>query len=122
MAGHRGKSAPPGTLAGGTFASVYAYRKQRVDEAASHRADAEQLSRRYQDAAAQLGHEHAPVRLAGIYAIAASPTTVRRTARCAWISCARTCACPTSLATTRTTSPSYGRPCFDVIRAHLTDL
>ncbi len=58
-----------GTLAGGTFAAVYAYRKQRIDEAASHRADAEQLSKRYQDAAAQLGHERAAVRLAGIYAI-----------------------------------------------------
>lgn len=59
-----------GTLAGGTFAGVYAYRKQRIDEAASHRADAEQLSKRYQDAAAQLGHERPAVRLAGVYAIA----------------------------------------------------
>lgn len=57
-------------LFGGLFAILYAYRKQRVEEAAGHRADAEGLSKRYQDAAEQLGHEKAAVRLAGVYAMA----------------------------------------------------
>jgi hypothetical protein len=54
---------------GGLFAVLYAYRKQRVDEAVGHRADAESLGRRYQDAAEQMGHERAAVRLAGVYAM-----------------------------------------------------
>ncbi len=58
-----------GTLIAGTFALVYAYRKQRIDEAASFRADGEHLSKRYQDGAVQLGHERAAVRLAGVYSI-----------------------------------------------------
>ncbi|NHC47130.1 pentapeptide repeat-containing protein [Motilibacter aurantiacus] len=64
-------------LFGGLFAVVYAYRKQRVEEAAGRRADEENLreidaarSQRYQDAAEQLGHEKAAVRLAGVYALA----------------------------------------------------
>lgn len=57
-------------LIGGLFAILYAYRKQRVEEAAGHRADAETLSKRYQDAAEQLGHTAAAVRLAGAYALA----------------------------------------------------
>lgn len=57
-------------LIGGLFAILYAYRKQRVEEAAGHRADAEALSKRYQDAADQLGHAAAAVRLAGAYALA----------------------------------------------------
>lgn len=57
-------------LVGGLYAILYAYRKQRVDEAAGHRADAEALSKRYQDAAEQLGHTAAAVRLAGAYALA----------------------------------------------------
>ncbi len=57
-------------LVGGLYAILYAYRKQRVEEAAGHRADAEALSRRYQDAAEQLGHTAAAVRLAGAYALA----------------------------------------------------
>jgi hypothetical protein len=56
-------------LLAGVFAIVYAYRKQRVEEAASRRADEDQLSKRYQDAATQLGHEKAAVRLAGVYAM-----------------------------------------------------
>jgi hypothetical protein len=36
----------------------------------AERAHADSLSQRYQDAAAQLGHEKAPVRLAGVYAMA----------------------------------------------------
>jgi hypothetical protein len=55
---------------GGVFAVVYAYRKQRIDEADGHRSDAEQLSKRYQDAAEQLGHDKAAVRLAGVYTLA----------------------------------------------------
>ncbi len=55
---------------GGVFAVVYAYRKQRIEEAGGHRLDAEQLSKRYQDAAEQLGHEKAAVRLAGVYSMA----------------------------------------------------
>ncbi|GLZ40257.1 hypothetical protein [Actinokineospora sp. NBRC 105648] len=58
-----------GTLAAGVFAVVYAYRKQRIDEASSFRADAEQFNKRYQDAAVQLGHERGAVRLAGVYAM-----------------------------------------------------
>ena len=57
-------------LIGGLYAILYAYRKQRVDEAAGNRADAEGLSKRYQDAAEQLGHDKAAVRLAGVYAMA----------------------------------------------------
>ena len=57
-------------LVGGLFAILYAYRKQKVEEAAGHRADAEALSKRYQDAAEQLGHDKAAVRLAGAYALA----------------------------------------------------
>src|SRR3954454_17543061 len=57
-------------LVGGLYAILYTYRKQRVDEAAGHRADAEGLSKRYQDAAEQLGHDKAAVRLAGVYAMA----------------------------------------------------
>jgi hypothetical protein len=56
-------------LLAGVFAIVYAYRKQRIEEAGSRRADAEQLSKRYQDAAEQLGHEKAAVRLAGVYSM-----------------------------------------------------
>jgi hypothetical protein len=55
---------------GGVFAVVYAYRKQRIEEAAGHRSDAEQLSKRYQDAAKQIGDDKAAVRLAGVYAMA----------------------------------------------------
>jgi hypothetical protein len=57
-------------LAAGVFAAVYAYRKQRVEEASSRRADEEHLSSRYQDAAEQLGNDKAAVRLAGVYALA----------------------------------------------------
>lgn len=57
-----------GVLAG-VFAIVYAYRRQRIQEAESRRGDAEQLSQRYQDAAGQLGHDKAAVRLAGVYAM-----------------------------------------------------
>ncbi|WP_174529625.1 hypothetical protein [Micromonospora maritima] len=57
-------------LAAGVFAAVYAYRKQRVEEAASRRADSEHLSSRYQNAADQLGNDKAAVRLAGVYALA----------------------------------------------------
>jgi hypothetical protein len=57
-------------LFGATLAAVYAYRKQRLEEAASYRADADGLSRRYQDAAEQLGHASAAVRLAGVYSMA----------------------------------------------------
>jgi hypothetical protein len=57
-------------ILGAAFAVVYAYRKQRIDEADGHRSDAKQLSQRYQDAATQLGHEKAAVRLAGVYAMA----------------------------------------------------
>src|SRR5947209_8019958 len=45
-------------------------RKQFIDEAGGLRSDAEQLSKRYQDAAGQLGHDSAAVRLAGVYAMA----------------------------------------------------
>jgi hypothetical protein len=58
------------TLLAGVFAVVYAYRKQRVEEAAGHRADSAQFYERYAAAAAQLGSEAAVVRLAGVYALA----------------------------------------------------
>lgn len=58
-----------GGLVAGIFAITYSYRKQRVEEAASRRADSESLSKRYQDAALQLAHESAPVRLAGAYSL-----------------------------------------------------
>lgn len=53
----------------GIFALVYAYRKQRIDEAAGRRADAEALGKRYHDAIAQLGHDSPAVRLGGVYAL-----------------------------------------------------
>ncbi|WP_341720489.1 hypothetical protein QQG74_12725 [Micromonospora sp. FIMYZ51] len=56
-------------LFAGVFAIIYSYRKQRIEESASRRADAEILSKRYQDAASLLGHESAAVRLAGVYAL-----------------------------------------------------
>ncbi|WP_145503680.1 pentapeptide repeat-containing protein [Streptomyces sp. CFMR 7] len=58
------------TLIGAVLAALYAYRKQLLDEGASHRADATQLTERYTKAAEQLGHEQAAVRLAGVYAMA----------------------------------------------------
>jgi hypothetical protein len=57
-------------VAGAAFTGAYAYRKQRVHEADGRRADAESLFKRYQDAADQIGHERAAVRLAGVYAMA----------------------------------------------------
>lgn len=58
------------TLVGAVLAGLYAYRKQLLDEGASHRADATQLAERYTKAAEQLGHDQAAVRLAGVYAMA----------------------------------------------------
>ncbi|MFF9922766.1 pentapeptide repeat-containing protein [Streptomyces globisporus] len=58
------------TLVGAVLAGLYAYRKQLLDEGASHRADAMQLAERYTKAAEQLGHDQAAVRLAGVYAMA----------------------------------------------------
>ncbi len=55
---------------GAVLVGVYGYRKQRLVEGDAHRADAEQLARRYTTAAEQLGHEKAAVRLAGVYAMA----------------------------------------------------
>jgi membrane protein implicated in regulation of membrane protease activity len=57
-------------LCGALLAAIYAYRKQRVEESAGYRSDAESLSKRYQDAAEQLGHDNAAVRLAGVYSMA----------------------------------------------------
>ncbi|WP_345553980.1 hypothetical protein [Streptomyces lannensis] len=56
-------------LLAGIFAVVYSYRKQKIEEATSRRADADSLGTRYQDASGQLGNESATVRLAGIYAL-----------------------------------------------------
>ncbi|MER6241055.1 pentapeptide repeat-containing protein [Streptomyces clavifer] len=58
------------TLVGAVLAGLYAYRKQLLEEGASHRADAMQLAERYTKAAEQLGHDQAAVRLAGVYAMA----------------------------------------------------
>ncbi|WP_127469791.1 pentapeptide repeat-containing protein [Streptomyces sp. B27] len=58
------------TLIGAALAALYAYRKQLLDEGASHLADATQLTERYTKAAEQLGHDRAAVRLAGVYAMA----------------------------------------------------
>jgi uncharacterized protein YjbI with pentapeptide repeats len=109
------------TLVAGAFAVVYAYRKQRIDEAASFRADAEQLSKRYQDSATQLGHERAAVRLAGIYAIGRlADDWPENRQMCVDLLCAylRMPYTPSSSAddeyVVRTTV-------FDVIRQHLTD-
>lgn len=57
-----------GVLAG-VFAIVYAYRKQKVQEASGRREDSQHLAQRYQDAAEQLGHEKQAVVLAGVYAM-----------------------------------------------------
>ncbi|MET7894980.1 pentapeptide repeat-containing protein [Streptomyces mirabilis] len=56
-------------LLAGVFAIVYSYRKQKIEEANSHRADVDSLGTRYQEAAEKLGNESAPVRLAGIYSL-----------------------------------------------------
>lgn len=58
------------TLIGAVLAGLYAYRKQLLSEGDSHRADASQLAERYAQAAEQLGHDQAAVRLAGVYAMA----------------------------------------------------
>lgn len=55
---------------GAVLAGLYAYRKQRLTEADSLRADAVQLAQRYTTAAEQLGHVQPAVRLAGVYAMA----------------------------------------------------
>jgi hypothetical protein len=77
-------------LIGGSFAVVYAYRKQRVEEGASRRADEEHLSKRYQEAAQQLGHDTPAVRLADVYAMRDSQMTGRSSARHALTFCAPT--------------------------------
>lgn len=43
---------------------------ERIADQVGKRATADAFAKRYQDAAAQLGHEKAPVRLAGVYAMA----------------------------------------------------
>lgn len=55
---------------GVVFVGVYAYRKQRIEEGASRRADHGQFLDRYNAAAAQLAHEKPAARLAGVYAMA----------------------------------------------------
>jgi hypothetical protein len=52
------------------LAGLYAYRKQLLAEGESRRADDAQFADRYSAAAAQLGDDSAPVRLAGAYALA----------------------------------------------------
>ncbi|MFF1482637.1 pentapeptide repeat-containing protein [Streptomyces sp. NPDC058301] len=58
------------TLTGFVLAGVYAYRKQRIAEGDTYRADATHLADRYTTAASQLGHDTPAVRLAGVYAMA----------------------------------------------------
>ncbi|MET8212815.1 hypothetical protein ABZT51_44110 [Streptomyces sp. NPDC005373] len=58
------------TLMGAVLAGLYAYRKQLLEEGASHRADETQFAERYAKAAEQLGHDQPAVRLAGVYAMA----------------------------------------------------
>lgn len=61
------------TLVGGVgavFVGVYAYRRQRIEEAASLRADHDQFLSRYNSATEQLAHESPAARLAGVYAMA----------------------------------------------------
>ena len=55
---------------GVVLAGVYAYRRQRLAEGDGRRADEIQFAARYSAAAEQLGHQAAPVRLAGAYALA----------------------------------------------------
>jgi hypothetical protein len=55
---------------GAVLVGVYSYRKQRLEEGAANRADADQFTGRYNSAADQLGSEKAAVRLAGVYAMA----------------------------------------------------
>ena len=55
---------------GVVLAAVYAYRKQRLTEAESHRADSIALGDRYSAAASQLADSSAAVRMAGVYAMA----------------------------------------------------
>jgi hypothetical protein len=55
---------------GAVLAGVYAYRKQRLEEAGSRRADEAALNLRFTSASDQLGNASAAVRLAGVYAMA----------------------------------------------------
>ena len=55
---------------GGVFALVTAYRRQRVAEFAEAREGARLFNERFGEAAGQLGHDNAAVRLAGVYAMA----------------------------------------------------
>ncbi|MFJ6674305.1 hypothetical protein ACIQMJ_24625 [Actinosynnema sp. NPDC091369] len=109
------------TLVAGAFALVYAYRKQRIDEATSHRADAEHLSKRYQDAAAQLGHDRAPVRLAGVYAIGRlADDWPENRQMCVDLLCAYL-RMPYRPSLENDDESLVRKTIFDVIRQHLTD-
>jgi len=55
---------------GAVFLGVYAYRKQRLQEAASIRDDHGQFLTRYNSATEQLANDKAAARLAGVYAMA----------------------------------------------------
>lgn len=55
---------------GGVVALVVAYRRQRVNEDDQRREQARLFNERFASACAQLGHDRAAVRLAGVYAVA----------------------------------------------------
>ncbi|WP_156119191.1 pentapeptide repeat-containing protein [Modestobacter caceresii] len=55
---------------GAVFALTIAYRKQRHGEAAEYREDNKLFNERYAKGAELLGHERAPTRMAGLYALA----------------------------------------------------
>jgi hypothetical protein len=57
-------------LVAAVLTAVYAYRKQRLAEGESRRADAVEFSRRYGEALTQLGDDKAAVRLGGAHAMA----------------------------------------------------
>jgi len=59
-----------GALVGAVLTGVYAYRKQKLAEGESRRADAQEFSRRYGEALTQLGGDQPAVRLGGAYAMA----------------------------------------------------
>jgi uncharacterized protein YjbI with pentapeptide repeats len=57
-------------LAAAVLTAAYSYRKQRLAEAESHRADAIEFSRRYSEALTQLGDNKPAIRLGGAYSMA----------------------------------------------------
>ncbi|GAB4590338.1 hypothetical protein [Nocardia sp. IFM 10818] len=100
-----------GVLAAGVIAYVNGQRTR--DQAEEHhnedteRAREAALWQRFGAAATQLADKSAAIRIAGVYAMVASPMSPRPTANSASTSCAGTCACPTTRPRADPAAPSW---------------